>query len=457
MLGRLRRVHFIGVGGVGMSGIALLLQNLGFEVSGSDLAESEMTRRLAEAGVRVSIGHRAEHCLGAEVVVFSTAIGSDNPEMVAAREQGVPVIRRAEMLAELMRLKFSVAVSGSHGKTTVTSLVGHVLERAGLDPTTVVGGRVLGAGAGARLGQSEYLVAEADESDRSFLVLYPSIAVVTNIEAEHLDFYKNLADIRRTFVSFVNRVPFYGSVILCTDSPAVRAIRSRVKRRVVSYGLETPADLTVRDVQEYAFSSAFTLLVRGRARGRFSVPMPGRHNIQNALAAVAVALELGVEPRVVEQALLTFAGVHRRLERKGEKGGIEVFDDYGHHPTEVRVTVEALRHAFPDRRLVVVFEPHRYSRTRHLGSEFGVAFDAADVVFVTRVYAASEEPLPDADEKVIVEAVRRDGREGIELHHLSVIEKLAVDVARAARPGDVILTLGAGSIWQTGEQILNAL
>jgi UDP-N-acetylmuramate--alanine ligase len=440
-----------------MSGIALLLKDLGFEVTGSDLAESELTRRLAEAGVRVTVGHAPENCRDAEVVVYSTAVASDNPELVCSRERGIPVIRRAEMLAELMRMKFSIAVSGSHGKTTVTSLASHVLERAGLDPTTVIGGQVLGAGAGARLGQSEYLVAEADESDRSFLVLYPAIAVVTNIEAEHLDFYKDLADIKRTFIRFVNRVPFYGSAILCVDSPAVRSVRKSITRRVVTYGLETPADLTARDIQQYAFSSAFTLVAGGRDRGRFSVAMPGRHNIQNALAALAVALELGIDLRVAEQALLTFSGVRRRLERKGERRGIAVFDDYGHHPTEVRVTVEAIRHAFPERRLLVVFEPHRYSRTLHLGADFGTAFDAADIVIITRVYAASESPIPGVDESVIVEAVRRHGRESIEVQHVPDVSQLAMRVCAQARSGDVILTLGAGTVWKTGEEILSAL
>lgn len=457
MLGRLKRVHFIGVGGVGMSGIALLLRNLGFEVSGSDLAESELTRRLAEAGIRVAAGHAPENCLDAEVVVYSSAVADDNPELAAARARGVPVIRRAEMLAELMRMKFSVAIAGSHGKTTVTSLAGHLLDRAGLDPTTVIGGRVLGADTGARLGRSEYLVAEADESDRSFLLLYPTVAVVTNIEAEHLDVYRDLADIKREFIRFVNRVPFYGSVVLGVDSPAVRAILRRVERRVVTYGLDSPADLSARDIQAYAFSSAFTLLVNGSPRGRFSIGMPGRHNIQNALAVLAVALELGIDLRVAEQALLTFSGIHRRLERKGEKRGIPVFDDYGHHPTEVRVTIEALRHAYPDRRLVVVFEPHRYTRTARLADDFGPAFDGADLLYVTRVYAASEQPIPGVDEQLIIEAVRGRGRQGIEVRHLPDIGRVAEEIAGEARPGDVILTLGAGTIWRAGEEILNAL
>ncbi|MBN2536811.1 UDP-N-acetylmuramate--L-alanine ligase, partial [candidate division WOR-3 bacterium] len=444
-------------GGVGMSGIALLLKNLGFVVSGSDLAEGATTRRLAECGVRVSVGHAAENCRDAEVVVFSSAVGGDNPELAAARERGIPVIRRAEMLAELMRLKFAIAVSGSHGKTTVTSMTGHLLERAGLDPTTVVGGRVQGAGDGARLGQSEYLVAEADESDRSFLLLYPSVAVVTNIEPEHLDCYRDLADLKREFSRFVNRVPFYGSVVLCTDSPAVRAIQRRVKRRVVTYGLEGQPDLRVRDLQLYGFSSAFTPVFRGRELGRFSVGMPGAHNVQNALAAIAVGLELGIEPGVIETALATFAGVHRRLEKLGEKNGVRVFDDYGHHPTEVRVTVEALRRAVGGARLWVVFQPHRYTRTRSLATEFGTVFDPADELVVTGIYAASESPIPGADETAIIEQVRKLGRAGLAVHHLPDIDEVPGFLKGRLEPGAVVLTLGAGSIWQTGEKILATL
>ncbi len=457
MFGRLKRVHFVGIGGVGMSGIALVLKNLGFEVSGSDLQESEVTRRLAEAGVEVAVGHAAENCAGAEVVVFSSAVPSTNPELVGAREQGVPVVRRAEMLAELMRMKFAVGVAGSHGKTTVTSLAGHLLERAGLDPTTVIGGRVVGADAGARLGQSDYLVAEADESDRSFLLLYPAVAVVTNIEAEHLDIYRDLPDIKRTFVRFLNRVPFYGSVILCLDSPAVRAIRPRVKRRTVSYAIDRVADLRARDIQYYGMSSAFTLEVEGKDKGRFSLGMPGRHNVLNALAAIAVGAELGVEYRAMDTALATFSGVHRRLEKLGEREGIVLYDDYGHHPTEVQATLETLRQAFPDSRLVVVFQPHRYSRTRLLGRAFGRSFDAADVLAVTGVYAASEQPLPGVDEQMIIKAVKKKGRKDLEVHHVPELDDVPGFVKEHARAGDVVLTLGAGSICRTGEKILAEL
>ncbi|MEO0079735.1 MAG: UDP-N-acetylmuramate--L-alanine ligase [candidate division WOR-3 bacterium] len=457
MFGRLKRIHFVGIGGVGMSGIALVLKNLGFEVSGSDLKESETTRRLASRGIRVAIGHDAANCADAEVVVFSTAVSGENPEIEFARAKGIPVIRRAEMLAELMRLKFAVAISGSHGKTTTTSLVAHIMMKAGLDPTTVIGGRILGAEDGARLGQSEYLVAEADESDRSFLALYPSMAVVTNIEPEHLDFYKDLADLKREFVRFLNRVPFYGSVVLCLDSPAVRSIRHRVKRRVVTYGLETPADFTAKDVQLYSWTAAWTVLFAGKEVGRFSLGMPGRHNVQNALGAIATANELGIDFRTIEQALATFAGIHRRLERRGEKRGVSVFDDYGHHPTEVRVTLEALRNAFPDRRIVVVFQPHRYTRTKFLAKDFGTSFNAADEVVITSIYAASEPQIPGVDETLIVNAIRERGRAGLVVHHVAELADVVPMLVKRLKPADVVLTLGAGSITTLAERLLAAL
>jgi len=455
MFGRLKRVHLVGIGGVGMSGIALLLRNLGFEVTGSDAKESDTTRKLAEAGVRVYIGHEAANSAEAQVVVYSSAVHSENPELEAARAKEVPVIRRAEMLAELMRMKFSVAISGSHGKTTVTSMVAHLMERAGLDPTSVIGGRVMGANAGARLGQSEYLVAEADESDRSFLALYPAIAVVTNIEREHLDVYHDLADIKREFTRFVNRVPFYGSVILGMDSPAVRSIRNRAKRRVVTYGVESPADFRVKDVQLYGFSSAFTLLFGGREVGRLNVPVPGMHNVANALAAIATGNELGIGFEVMAQALAVFSGVHRRLEKLGEKNGILVYDDYGHHPTEVRVTLEALRHAFPDRRILVVFQPHRYTRTRALADEFGTCFAAADELILTKVYAASEPEIPGVDSTLILRAVEAAGKPGAS--YVPEMAEAAGVLAGKLRKGDVVLIAGAGNICTIGEEILAKL
>ena len=455
MFGRLKRVHFVGVGGVGMSGIALVLKNMGFEVTGSDAKESDATRKLAEAGIRVSIGHDAANCADAQVVVYSSAVHSENPELACARAKEIPVIRRAEMLAELMRMKFSVAISGSHGKTTVTSMVAHLMERAGLDPTSVIGGRVMGADAGARLGQSQYLVAEADESDRSFLALYPTIAVVTNIEREHLDVYHDLADIKREFVRFVNRVPFYGAIVLCMDSPAVRSIRNRAKRRVVTYGVEAPADIRAKDVQLYGFSSAFTLLYGGKEVGRFNLPVPGMHNVANALAALATGNELGIGFEAMAQAIAVFSGVHRRLEKLGEKNGIVVYDDYGHHPTEVRVTLEALRHAFPDRRILVVFQPHRYTRTKALAEEFGTCFAAADELILTKIYAASEPEIPGVDATLILRAVEAAGRPGVS--YVPELADVSGVLAGKLRKGDVVLISGAGNICTIGEEILAKL
>jgi len=435
-----------------MSGIALVLKNMGFEITGSDVKESDTTRKLAEAGIRVSIGHDAANSADAQVVVYSSAVHSENPELEAARAKEIPVIRRAEMLAELMRMKFSVAISGSHGKTTVTSMVAHLMERAGLDPTSVIGGRVVGAEAGAKLGQSEYLVAEADESDRSFLALYPTIAVVTNIEREHLDVYHDLADIKREFVRFVNRVPFYGTVVLCMDSPAVRAIRSRAKRRVVTYGAEAPADIRAKDVQLYGFSSAFTLVYGGREVGRFNLPVPGMHNVANALAALATGNELGIGFEAMAQAMAVFSGVHRRLEKLGERDGIVVYDDYGHHPTEVRVTLEALRHAFPDRRILVVFQPHRYTRTKALAEEFGTCFVAADELILTKIYAASEPEIPGVDATLILKAVEAAGKPCVS--YVPELADVSGVLAGKLRKGDVVLISGAGNICTIGEDIL---
>ena len=455
MFGRLKRVNFVGIGGVGMSGIALVLRNMGFDVSGSDAKESETTQKLVQAGIRVGIGHDAAHAADAQVVVYSSAVHSENPELEYARGREIPVIRRAEMLAELMRMKFSVAISGSHGKTTVTSMVAHLMERAGLDPTSVIGGRVLGADAGAKLGQSQYLVAEADESDRSFLVLYPTIAVVTNIEREHLDVYHDLADIKREFVRFVNRVPFYGAVILCLDSPAVRSIRNRAKRRVTTYGVETQADFRAKDVQLYGISSAFTLLYGGKDVGRFNLPVPGMHNVANALAALATGNELGIGFDAMAQALAVFSGVHRRLEKRGEQSGILVYDDYGHHPTEIRVTVEALRHAFPDRRILVVFQPHRYTRTRALADEFGTCFAAADELILTKIYAASEPEIPGVDATLIQKAVEVAGKPIVS--YVPELADVPDALVKRLRKGDVVLTTGAGNICTICDELLAKL
>jgi UDP-N-acetylmuramate--alanine ligase len=454
MFGKLRRIHFVGIGGVGMSGIALLLHNLGFEVSGSDIKESGITRKLAELGIGVKIGHQADNCLGADVLVYSSAVSPDNPEIVAATMQGVSVIPRAEMLAELMRMKFSIAVSGTHGKTTVTSLIAAVLENAGLDPTTAIGGRILGTEAGARLGQSEYLVAEADESDRSFLLLYPSVAVITNIEREHLDVYRNLAEIKRAFVDFANRVPFFGTVIAGTDSSAVRAVLPKFKRRRVSYGLRRDADLRATKVEFEPFRSSFSLLVRGKDVGRFRLNLAGLHNVQNALAVLGVAMELGVTLDQCARTFETFSGIHRRLELRGEQNGVVVMDDYGHHPTEILVTLKALRQAYPERRILVVFQPHRYTRTKFLAPEFGPAFRDANLLLMLPIYPASEPPIPGVTNQLIADAIHAAGG-APEVLFCANAQEAVTWLQANTRPSDVVLTLGAGNIWEIGRDFLN--
>jgi UDP-N-acetylmuramate--alanine ligase len=454
MFGKLRRIHFVGIGGVGMSGIALLLHNLGFEVSGSDVKESDITRKLREFGIPVMIGHRSENSLGAEVLVYSSAVSRDNPEIASALTQRIPVIPRAEMLAELMRMKFSVAVAGTHGKTTVTSLIAALMMKGGLDPTTAIGGRIMGTEAGARLGRSEFMVAEADESDRSFLLLYPSIAVITNIEREHLDVYRNLAEIKRAFVEFANRVPFFGTVVAGIDSPAVRQVFPKFERKKISYGLTSKAELRATRVKLEAFRSSFLFSARGYEIGRFTINLAGLHNVQNALAALAVAMELGVNFEDCGQALETFSGVHRRLELRGEKDGITVMDDYGHHPTEIRVTLRALREAYPDRRIVVVFQPHRYTRTKFLGPEFGPAFADANVLVLLPIYAASETPIPGVTNEVIAEAAQNTSGGRLRIVKCEDAKAAVEWLSTNALKGDVVITQGAGNIWEIGRDFL---
>jgi UDP-N-acetylmuramate--alanine ligase len=459
MLGRTRRVHFVGVGGSGMSGIAELLANLGYVVSGSDARRSDVTARLESAcGVRVDQGHAAAHVGDADVVVYSSAVRPANPELVEARRRGIPVIPRAEMLAELMRLKFAIAIAGSHGKTTTTSMIALVLERAGLDPTAVIGGRLSAFGSNARLGRGPYMVAEADESDRSFLVLWPSIAVITNIDDEHMEAYGRFEDLQQAFVDFANKVPFYGTVVACADDPQTVAILPRVTRRLVTYGLDGGAMVSGKDVELGAFGGRCTVVVRrGGAEhrlGRIQISVPGRHNLQNALAAVAVAECLDAEFAQVAAALEGFQGAERRFQRIGEARGVLVVDDYGHHPTEIAAVLAAARVAL-NRRLVVAFQPHRYSRTARLMESFGAAFVDADEVVLTEIYAASEDPIPGVTADALAEAIRR-----LALRPVSVVktlDELVPMLAAHARPGDAVLTLGAGSIGTVARRLLRAL
>jgi UDP-N-acetylmuramate--alanine ligase len=447
-------VHFVGIGGIGMSGIAEVLLNLGYRVSGSDLKASDITRRLEGLGARVSLGHRAENLEHPNAVVISSAVKADNPEVVAARHRKIPVIPRAEMLAELMRLKYAVAVAGSHGKTTTTSMVATVLSAAGLDPTAVVGGKVNVLDSNAKLGNGDLMVVEADESDGSFLRLHPSIAVVTNIDPEHLDYYGSLKALQAAFTDFCNRVPFYGLNVLCLDHPNVQALLPYVEKRFVTYGSAHVADYRLENVRLEGFSTHFRVFRRNEDLGDFSVRMVGAHNALNALAVVAVADELEVPLDKVKEALAGFAGVQRRFTVRGEVNGITVVDDYGHHPEELRATLAGARRAF-GRRIVVAFQPHRYSRTRDLMTDFARAFNDADVLFVTSVYAAGEEPIPHAGGAELAEQVSAFGHRDV-----TFVERragLPEEMVKRLQPGDLVLTLGAGDITQTGPELLERL
>lgn len=450
---RAHRLHFVGIGGTGMSGIAEVLANLGYDVRGSDAHLSVVTARLESLGVSVHLGHAAEHVADADVVVVSTAIKRDNPEVVEARRRGIPVIRRAEMLAELMRMKYGIAVAGTHGKTTTTSLVAAILDRGGIDPTVVIGGRLKSLRTGARLGEGEYLVAEADESDGSFLRLVPTIAVITNIDAEHLDHWSGgLPQIVDAFVDFANKVPFYGAAIVCLDHPVVQGMLPRLEKRFVTYGMSPQADYVAEQVRIEPQGTSFDVHRRGTALGRVRLGgVIGRHNVLNALAAIAVGEEVGVPFDVCAQALERFEGIGRRFERKGESGGVLVVDDYGHHPAEIRATLEAAREAF-DRRLVVAFQPHRHTRTQLLWEDFVTAFNAAHTLVLTDIYGAGEAPIEGVTAQKLAEAIVAHGHQDVTW--AGGVEDVATRLREIVRPGDLVVTLGAGSIWQAGEELL---
>ncbi len=446
-----QRVHLVGIGGIGMSGIAEVLLTLGYAVSGSDLKSTPITDRLRNLGARFFEGHRASNVEGAHVLVVSSAVKPENPEVQEAAHRKIPVIPRAEMLAELMRLKYGIAIAGAHGKTTTTSMVASVLSAAGLDPTFVVGGRVNQAGATARLGRGEYMVVEADESDRTFLLLAPVIAVVTTIDREHLDQYSSLEDIQGAFVQFVNRVPFYGSVILCLDEPNVQAILPRVKRPVITYGTSGQADLVISDVNLKGLTSEFRLTYKGDDLGIFRLNSPpGIHNVRNSAAAACVALSLNVPSELIRQGLEKFAGVGRRFEIKGQVGGITLVDDYGHHPAEIRATLAAARGCNYNR-LLVLFQPHRFSRTKYLWDEFCTAFNDADLLVLTDVYAAGEAPIEGVSGESLAEALWASGHKNVVFRHSmqSGIEYLLQE----AREGDAVLTIGAGSVSRASDEL----
>jgi UDP-N-acetylmuramate--alanine ligase len=450
-----RHIHFVGIGGVGMSGIAEVLLTLGHHVSGSDVAETEATRRLARLGADVTYGHHAESVdARVDVVVISSAVKYSNPEIVQARALKIPVIPRAEMLAELMRMKRGIAVAGTHGKTTTTSLIAIVLHRAQLDPTVVIGGKVHTFGSNAQLGTGDIMVAEADESDGTFLLLSPTIAVVTNIDPEHLDYYGDMDRVKSAYLEFINRVPFFGAAVLCLDDVTIRALLPQVRKRVVTYGTAPEADYVARDLSVCGMDTRFCVERGGRILGELSVRLPGRHEALNALAALAVATELDVSFETVRQAMAEFGGIHRRFEVCGEVGGILVVSDYGHHPAEIRATLAAAREGF-GRRLVVLFQPHRYTRTRDLFGDFLDAFDAADQLFLTEIYAAGEDPIEGVTSELLYYALRRRGH--LDVSYVPDWRSLVSAAQPQLRPGDLVVVLGAGSVHEVAESLVRAL
>lgn len=458
MFRHVKNIHFVGIGGIGMSGIAEVLCNLGFKVTGSDLHRSKNTSRLETLfNIQVYEGHAEDNIGDTQVVVYSSAINENNPEIQAAREKKIPIIPRAEMLAELMTLKpYSVAVSGSHGKTSTTTMVATVLGHAGIDPTTVVGGVVETLGSNAKLGSSEWFVAEADESDRSFLMLYPTIAVVTNVDREHMESYKGMEDVVQCFTDFVNKVPFYGAAIICLDDPNVQSIIPNIKRRVVTYGFSKQADISADSITfNEEFGSTFTVFKGNEELGEIDLPVPGKHNVYNALAAISVALELEVSFEKISESFSTFKNADRRFQYKGEVNDIKIFDDYGHHPTEILATLAAAKNSSGSRRIVVVFQPHRYSRTQDLMEDFAKSFNNADIVYLLDIYPASEKPIEGITAEVLTEKIEEFGHKNVQF--IGGVETAADLVVKDLQPNDLVITLGAGSITNLSDEILELL
>ena len=455
MLHKKHKIHFVGIGGIGMSGIAEVLLNQGYSVTGSDLHDSETTARLRSLGARVSVGHQEENlAVNPTVVVVSTAVKYSNPEVLEARRRQIPVIPRAEMLAELMRTKYGIAVAGSHGKTTTTSMIAHVLSAAGLDPTMVIGGRVRSLGTNAKMGQGEFMVAEADESDGSFLFLAPTIAVVTNIDREHMDYHQTMERLSDSFLNFVNKIPFYGLAVLCLDNANVQALLPKVKKRCATYGLSADADFSAQEIVMSGNGVEFAVIHRGRPLGALNLRLLGRHSATNALAVAAVAQELEIPFARVADALADFAGIHRRFEVKGEAGGVMVIDDYGHHPAEIRATVSAIRDSWR-RPLIVVFQPHRYSRTQDLFDDFVTAFDGADRLILIDIYAAGEDPVAGVSSEALYQAIRKQGH--LDAQYIAARDDVVPELRKAVKDGDIVLTLGAGDVYQIGEGLVAAL
>jgi len=479
MFKKIKKIHFVGIGGAGMSGIAEVLLNLGYRITGSDLKETVVTQRLQKLGAKISYQHKPENIQRADVVVISSAISKDNPEVISALSRKIPVIPRAEMLAELARLKYTIAVAGTHGKTTTTSLIGTILSEANFDPTLVIGGRLCGLDTGAKLGKGEFLVAEADESDGSFLKISPTITVVTNIDNDHLDYYGTMEKLEETFLQFINKVPFYGWSILCLDNPGIKKILPSVERKFYTYALENTADFTAKDIVYSDWGSKFSVYFQGKKRGnhlrgnhligQVNLHLPGKHNVSNALAATACAVNLEISFSVIKKALAGFKGIERRLQIKGVtssvthrpaspsggrggKNGITVIDDYGHHPEEIKATLAAIKQHWPKGRLIVIFQPHRYTRTKILANEFGQVFTQADIIKLMEIYPAGEKPIPGVSAKLIYDALKKNGM-NVSMFTSEEISKLVKEL----KPGDIVLTLGAGDVWKLGEELLKQL
>lgn len=454
MYGKIHKIHFVGIGGIGMSGIAEVLINLGYQVSGSDLRESEITRRLASIGGIIAYGHRTENLAEVDVVVTSTAVDRKNPEVQEAHRRKIPVIPRAEMLAELMRMKYGIAIAGTHGKTTTTSMVATVLSHGGIDPTVVIGGRLDSIGSNAKLGQGKFLVAEADESDGSFLKLSPTIAVVTNVDADHMDFYRDLDEIRATFIDFINKVPFFGLAVLCLDDENLQGMIPQVGKRLITYGLTSQADFQASDIRHDADRTSFQVHYRSEILGRLNIRMPGQHNVLNALAAVAVGMELDLPFATIAEGFEDFGGVGRRFQIKGESREVMVVDDYGHHPVEIKATLAAARGGWT-RRIVAVFQPHRYSRTQALFDDFTKAFYQADLVVMMDVYAAGEEPIEGVSAEKLAAGISGHGHRSC--CYTGTAEATLSYLIENVQPKDIVITLGAGNVWQVGEELLEHL
>lgn len=467
MFERYKVIHFVGIGGIGMSGIAEVLFNLGYDVTGSDIKDSETTRRLRDLGIKVYIGHEAENVDDSRVVVVSSAVSDKNPEIIEARRRSIPVIPRAEMLAELARLKYGILVAGAHGKTTTTSLISAILAHAGLDPTVIIGGRLKATGSNARLGQGEFLVAEADESDGSFLKLSPTIAVATNIDREHMDFFKSVDVLKEAFVSFLNKIPFYGVSIVCIENEYLRELLPSLHRRCVTYGFSGEADISAKNIKKGFMSVSFDGTYKGRDLGNLELPLLGEHNILNSLAAIGVALELQINMPVIKEALKRFGGIQRRFEFKGEAKGIKVFDDYGHHPTEIKATLKAAKEGLLIRsqnsgsgipeagRLFVLFQPHRYTRTKDLMDEFASSFSDTDFLVLLDVYPAGERPIEGITSDALIDKIKKSGRNNA--LYIKDKDEAMRHILSNMRNGDMILTLGAGDVWKIGDELLHRL